>query len=135
MKYVSTRGRAPVLAFDDALLAGLAVDGGLYVPETWPRLDAGRLRALAGRPYVEVATEVVWPFVEGGLDRDVLAGVLADAYATFDAPEVCPLTDLGDQAVAFSVFNDTGSTQGYLRQVVMQQENYLFITVIITVPP
>ena len=123
MKYVSTRGRAPVLAFDDALLAGLAVDGGLYVPETWPRLDAQRLRALAGRPYVEVATEVVWPFVEGALDRDVLGALLADAYATFDVPEVCPLTDLGDDMWLLELFH--GPTLAF-KDVALQLVGRLF---------
>ena len=105
MKYVSTRGRAPVLAFDDVLLAGLAVDGGLYVPETWPRLDAARQRGLAGRPYAEVAAEVVWPFVDGAIDRDALAALVADAYATFDVPEVCPLVDLGDDTWLLELFH------------------------------
>jgi threonine synthase len=123
VKYVSTRGRAPVLGFDDVLLAGLAVDGGLYVPETWPRLDADRLRALAGRPYVEVATEVVWPFVEGALDRDVLGALLADAYATFDTPEVCPLVDLGDDTWLLELFH--GPTLAF-KDVALQVVGRLF---------
>jgi threonine synthase len=123
VKYVSTRGRAPVLAFDDVLLAGLAVDGGLYVPETWPRLDADRLRALAGRPYVEVATEVVWPFVEGALDRDALGSLLADAYATFDVPEVCPLVELGDDTWLLELFH--GPTLAF-KDVALQVVGRLF---------
>ncbi len=123
MKYVSTRGRAPVLPFDDVLLAGLAVDGGLYVPEAWPRLEPSRLRALAGRPYVDVATEVVWPFVEGAMDRDVLHGLLADAYATFDVPEVCPLTDLGDGTWLLELFH--GPTLAF-KDVALQVVGRLF---------
>jgi threonine synthase len=123
VKYVSTRGRAPVLGFDDTLLAGLAVDGGLYVPEAWPRLDADRLRALAGRPYVEVATEVVWPFVEGALDRDLLASLLADAYATFDVPEVCPLVDLGGGTWLLELFH--GPTLAF-KDVALQVVGRLF---------
>jgi threonine synthase len=123
VKYVSTRGRAPVLGFDDTLLAGLAVDGGLYVPEAWPRLDADRLRALAGRPYVEVATEVVWPFVEGAFDRDVLGALLDDAYATFDVPEVCPLTDLGDDTWLLELFH--GPTLAF-KDVALQAVGWFF---------
>jgi threonine synthase len=123
VKYVSTRGAAPVLPFDDALLAGLAVDGGLYVPEAWPRLDGDAFRALAGRPYVEVATEVVWPFVEGAVDREVLAGLLAEAYATFDVPEVCPLTDLGDGTWLLELFH--GPTLAF-KDVALQVVGRLF---------
>ena len=65
MRYVSTRGAAPALGFADALLAGLARDGGLYVPETWPALAAEDIRALAGLPYAEAAVRVLRPFVGG----------------------------------------------------------------------
>ena len=94
MKYVSTRGRAPVLGFGDVLLTGLAEDGGLYVPERWPRLDPAVWAE--PRPYVDVATDVMLPFVEGTLTRDELAAMAAEAYATFDHPEVCPVSELGD---------------------------------------
>ena len=81
MKYVSTRGAAPVLGFADVLLAGLATDGGLYVPETWPTLPP--LADLRGRPYAEVAVEVMWPFVEGEhRPRRASNGIVAEAYAT-----------------------------------------------------
>jgi threonine synthase len=95
MKYVSTRGTAPVLEFGDVLLAGLARDGGLYVPESWPVLDPADFARFAGMPYDEIATEVMWPFVEGSLERDRFAAIVADAYATFDDPEVVPLRGLG----------------------------------------
>ena len=63
MRYVSTRGEAPPLGFLEATLAGLARDGGLYVPEAWPRLEPAAIAAFAGRPYAEVAVEVLRPFV------------------------------------------------------------------------
>src|SRR5258708_33029726 len=63
VRYVSTRGEAPPLGFVDATLAGLARDGGLYVPAAWPRLDAQVIAGFAGRPYAEVAAEVIRPFV------------------------------------------------------------------------
>lgn len=93
MKYVSTRGDAPVLGFGDTLLTGLAADGGLYVPETWPKLAEGWDVV---RPYHEVATEVMWPYVEGSIDRADLARMAEEAYATFDHPDVCPVVELGD---------------------------------------
>jgi threonine synthase len=93
VKYVSTRGDAPVLGFGDVLLTGLAADGGLYVPETWPRLPVGWDTA---RPYHEVATEVMWPFVEGSIERADLARMVEEAYVTFEHPDVCPVVELGD---------------------------------------
>ena len=68
MRYISTRGQAPVLEFDDVLLAGLARDGGLYLPESWPRLSADDIRSLRGLSYPELAMRVVAPFVGGKSD-------------------------------------------------------------------
>ncbi len=67
MNYISTRGEAPTLGFEDVLLAGLARDGGLYVPETWPRLTRETIAAFAGRPFAEVAVEVIHPFTGGAI--------------------------------------------------------------------
>ncbi len=92
MKYVSTRGQAPVLDFSDVLLAGLAADGGLYVPEAWPDLPGGWDEP---RPYADLASEILWPYVEGSsLPRAVLDDLVRDAYATFDHPDVCPLVEV-----------------------------------------
>ena len=63
MRYISTRGEAAPLDFVEVMLAGLARDGGLYVPENWPALDAATIAGFAGRPYAEVAVEVIRPFV------------------------------------------------------------------------
>src|SRR5690606_3658865 len=84
-------GAAPELGFADVLLAGLATDGGLYVPERWPALAV----ADDAVDYTDVAVDVMFPFVEGSLTRDELAAMVVDAYATFDTPEVTPLVDLG----------------------------------------
>ena len=93
MKYVSTRGQAPVLDFSDVLLVGLAADGGLYAPETWPPLPSAD--RTVGRPYAELATEVVWPYVEGSaFSRAGLEGLVTAAYATFDHPDVCPIVEV-----------------------------------------
>ncbi|HEX8803056.1 MAG TPA: threonine synthase, partial [Acidimicrobiales bacterium] len=91
MKYVSTRGRAPALEFADVLLAGLAADGGLYVPEAWPALPDG---FDGTRPYAAVAADVAWPYVEGSVERAALDAMVAEAYATFAHPDVCPLVEV-----------------------------------------
>ena len=95
MKYISTRGDAPVLAFDDVLLSGLASDGGLYVPEEWPRFSAADIASFEGLPYPELAFRVIRPFIGGPLDAGALAGVIAGAYANFDPPEIAPLKEIG----------------------------------------
>ena len=94
VKYVSTRGAAPVLGFGDVLLTGLAADGGLYVPEEWPHLSSEVWSEV--RPYDAVAVDVMWPFVEGSIERDDFEAMVAAAYATFDHPDVCPLVELDD---------------------------------------
>ena len=101
MRYVSTRGAAPELGFADVLLAGLAPDGGLYVPVEWP--DLPPLDDLRGLPFDRVAVEVTWPFVAGDIDRPAYERIVADAYATFDLPEVCPVVPLGELATGAPV--------------------------------
>ncbi|MEL6735919.1 MAG: threonine synthase, partial [Pseudomonadota bacterium] len=96
MKYVSTRGDAPVLGFCDTILAGLARDGGLYVPETWPQLSANTIAGFAGQPYAKVAQTVLWPFVDGEIDRSAFNAIVDEAYATFAHPAVAPLVQTGD---------------------------------------
>ncbi len=94
MKYISTRGQAPILSFEDTLLAGLATDGGLYVPESWPRLPAETLRSFADKSYAEVAFEVLSPFLGADADLARFQEIIQQAYACFDAPEVAPLVPL-----------------------------------------
>lgn len=94
MTYVSTRGQAPVLAFDDVLLAGLARDGGLYVPQEWPRFSAAEIRAMAGLPYAELATRVMLPFLDRTIAEDDFAALVADSYAGFGHAAVAPLKQL-----------------------------------------
>ncbi|MEM6459496.1 MAG: threonine synthase, partial [Planctomycetota bacterium] len=95
MRYLSTRGTAAPLPFDDVLLEGLARDGGLYVPEAWPCLSPDAIADLAGKPYRDVALAVMTPFVTPGL-ADALPAIVDDAYATFRHPDVAPLKPLGD---------------------------------------
>lgn len=91
MRYVSTRGSAPELDFADVLLAGLASDGGLYVPDAWPTLPAG----WAGLTrYQDVAVAVMWPYVAGSIDRQAFVDIVEASYAAFDHPDVCPLVEV-----------------------------------------
>ena len=118
MRYVSTRGAAPILDFSDALLAGLANDGGLYVPESWPALAAG------GRgDYVETAVEVMFPFVAGSITEDDFAAMVADTYTVFDAPEVTPLVELSDGVHLLELFH--GPTLAF-KDVALQLVGRLF---------
>ncbi len=94
MTYISTRGEAPALAFDDVLLAGLARDGGLYVPDAWPVLTPEAIRGMAGLSYAEVAVRVMAPLIGGRIAADDLAAMVADTYAGFGHPAVAPLKQL-----------------------------------------
>ncbi len=117
MKYVSTRGRAPAAGFSDVLLAGLAGDGGLFVPETWPKLTADAIAALAGRPYAEAAFRVIRPFVGGEIADDALAAMCVSAYATFRHPAVVPLTQIAPGEWVLELFH--GPTLAF-KDVAMQ---------------
>ncbi|MCH7487027.1 MAG: threonine synthase [Proteobacteria bacterium] len=92
MNYVSTRGKAPVLGFDDVLLAGLARDGGLYVPEAWPAFSPGDMRDFGRLSYPELAVRVMAPFMGGRADG--LEAIVAEAYRNFDHADVAPLKEL-----------------------------------------
>jgi threonine synthase len=94
MLYISTRGEAPAISFSDALLAGLARDGGLYVPERWPELDRATIASFRGKPYADVAFEVIRPFVAGSFKESDLRRMIGEAYATFDHPAVAPLVEI-----------------------------------------
>ncbi len=94
MQYISTRGRAPELGFDDVLLAGLATDGGLYVPSQWPSLSASDIAGLAGLDYPALAARIMAPFVAGSVLESELEKLTEQAYAPFTHSAVAPLTQL-----------------------------------------
>ena len=94
MKYVSTRGAAPTLDFEEVLLAGLARDGGLYVPESWPRLAPEAIRGLAGLDYAELALRIARPFVGASIPDDDLNAIFTAAYAEFAHPAAAPLRQI-----------------------------------------
>ncbi len=99
LRYISTRGQAPELAFADVLLTGLATDGGLYVPSSWPTLarsPGAQHSPTPQRGYAATAAEVMWPFVAGEIAREEFQALTAEAYSTFDHPEVAPLVPLDE---------------------------------------
>ena len=117
MKFVSTRGRAPTLGFRDAVLSGLARDGGLYVPETWPHFEEHEWRAMAALPYADVAKRLLWPFVDGEIARDAFERMVDDAYAGFAHRAVAPLVQLGENEWVLELFH--GPTLAF-KDVAMQ---------------
>ena len=116
MLHVSTRGEAPALGFSDALLAGLARDGGLYLPESWPTLSREAIAGLAGLPYAEAAKRVIGPFASD-IDPAAFSGMVDKAYASFRHPAVCPLVQLGDNLFVLELFH--GPTLAF-KDVAMQ---------------
>jgi threonine synthase len=105
VRYVSTRGEDPPLGFVEATLAGLARDGGLYVPAAWPRLEAGVIAGFAGRPYAEVAVEVIRPFVGDAIPEHELARMTREAYGNFRHPAVAPLVQYGANDFMLELFH------------------------------
>lgn len=105
MRYISTRGQAPKLGFEDTLLTGLARDGGLYVPETWPGLSAAKIAKFAGQSYGAVAAEVMRPFVGKTLGGKPLEGAIAAAYGTFRHQAVAPLTQIDEGLWLMELFH------------------------------
>jgi threonine synthase len=105
VRYISTRGDAPPLGFVDVTLAGLARDGGLYVPESWPRLDSSAIAGFAGCPYAELAVEVIRPFVGGAIEEFELARMAREAYGTFRHPAVVPLVQIDTNSFVLELFH------------------------------
>ena len=117
MKYISTRGAAPALGFEDVLLTGLARDGGLYLPEHWPTLTREEIAALAGQSYEYTAVRIMKPYVGGEIPDADLAAIVADAYATFNNRVVTPLVQVGPSDWILELFH--GPTLAF-KDVAMQ---------------
>ena len=94
MRYISTRGQAPALSFEEVVLTGMASDGGLYVPETLPEFSKEELADMAGLSYAEIAFRVMKPFVNGEIDDKTFRRLVTEAYATFNHDAVLPLKQL-----------------------------------------
>ena len=118
MRYASSRGLADEIDFSDALLGGLAPDGGLYLPTNWPSLPSAEPDS-----YPELAAAVMQPFVDGVIDASDFAEMVADAYATFSAPDVCPLVQLDENHHLLELFH--GPTLAF-KDVALQLVGRLF---------
>ncbi len=105
MRYVSTRGRAPILDFEGVLLAGLASDGGLYVPERWPTLTRDELAELRGRDYAGAAHTIISRFTGDSIDPPALRSIVEAAYAGFGHAAVAPLAQLGPNHWLLELFH------------------------------
>jgi threonine synthase len=122
MRYVSTRGAAPELGFADVVLEGLATDGGLYVPVSWPALPAG-----LSRGYADLATDVIMPYVGTDFDRDTVSRLCHEAYATFRHPDVVPLVEIEPNHHLMELFH--GPTLAF-KDVALQLLGRLFDTIL-----
>jgi threonine synthase len=123
MEYVSTRGSAPVLDFEQATLAGLASDGGLYLPREWPRFSHDEIAAMAGLPYAELAARVMQPFVGDSLSSERLLELTTQAYGRFAHKAVTPLKQLDEQHWLLELFH--GPTLAF-KDVALQLLGLLF---------
>lgn len=123
MRYQSTRGTAPELDFREVTLAGLASDGGLYIPVEWPRLTADQIADMAGLSYVETAVRVMAPFVAGSLTQDELRDLCTRAYGRFSHDAVTPLVQLDHRHFLLELFH--GPTLAF-KDVALQLLGLLF---------
>ena len=105
MRYISTRGDAPELGLDDVLLTGLARDGGLYVPDGWPRFSPDEIRAMRELDYADLAARIIAPFADGSVCAGELPALIRSAYAGFDHPEVAPLVRLDRNTWLMELFH------------------------------
>jgi threonine synthase len=123
MRYISTRGEAPARDFEGVLLAGLAEDGGLFLPETWPVLTTAEWRKLRGLPYPDLAARLMARFTGGEPDEASLLPLLREAYAGFGHAATCPLVQLSNRVFALELFH--GPTLAF-KDMAMQPLGRLF---------
>jgi threonine synthase len=123
MKFLSTRGQAPETDIRGVALAGLAPDGGLYLPVQWPRFSADEIAAFRGMPYTEVAFRVLKPFMAGAVPDHDLLKIVEQSYAVFDGTEVTPLRALGDEFQVLELFH--GPTLAF-KDVALQFLGHMF---------
>ncbi len=105
MRYISTRGTAPILSFEEAMLTGLARDGGLYVPESIPQLSRDDIAAMAGQSYEQVAYTVMRPFIGDTFSDDEFRDLIAKAYANFGHDSRAPLKELAPNHFLLELFH------------------------------
>ena len=117
VKYISTRGRATALSFEPTLLAGLADDGGLYVPDHWPKLSRQTLEGFRGASFQQVAKTILAPFLGSDVHPERFAEIVDEAYAGFSHADVAPLVPLDDGHYLLELFH--GPTLAF-KDVAMQ---------------
>src|SRR3954469_14310243 len=123
MHFLSTRGQALRASFADVLLAGLAPDGGLYLPETWPQLSQTEIAAFKGAAYQDAAFAILSRYTAGSFEGAELKQAIAAAYAGFDAPEIAPLIEIGEGRFLLELFH--GPTLAF-KDVALQILGQLF---------
>lgn len=105
MKYISTRGQAPALNFEEVLLTGLASDGGLYVPETLPTFSAAEIAQMAELNYSQLAEKIIKPFVDGCIPDADLKAILEETYAEFRHDAVAPMVQIDNNQWVLELFH------------------------------
>ena len=123
MQFISTRGQAPPTSFSDVLLAGLAPDGGLYLPQSWPQFSPDEIAAFKGRRYQDVAFTILSRFTAGSFSDAELREAVEAAYADFDAPDIAPLVEIGDGQYLLELFH--GPTLAF-KDIALQVLGQLF---------
>ncbi len=105
MQYISTRGQAPALGFEDTLLGGLAPDGGLYFPESWPQVSPEQLASWRTASYADIAKQVMAPFVAGSIETAAFEAMVDETYASFTHKAVAPLKQLDEKVWFMELFH------------------------------
>lgn len=126
-QYISTRGSAPALNFEETILTGLASDGGLYLPQHWPRWEEEEFTKLCGRPYEEIVLKVLMPFVGSAFSEEELNRLITDAYSTFRHPARCPLIQLAPNLHLLELFH--GPTLAF-KDFALQLVGRMFATIL-----
>jgi len=123
MTFISTRGMAPPSSFSDVLLAGLAPDGGLYLPQSWPQLTAAEIAGFKSKPYQDVAFQILSRFTRDSFSDAELRAAVTAAYADFDAPDIAPLSEIGEGRYLLELFH--GPTLAF-KDIALQVLGQLF---------
>jgi threonine synthase len=105
IKYISTRGNAPKLSFKDVVFEGLASDGGLYIPESWPSLSKDMINSFSSMTYQEIAYAVISPYVDSSLTEKDLKDIIDKSYSCFDNPEITPLKKLNNEHYLLELYH------------------------------
>ena len=117
MLYNSTRGECPVVPFSEVLLGGLAPDGGLYMPQTFPKFSIEEIESWSNLPFHKLASKILYPYVEGEIEESIFLKLLEEAYTSFDEDDVVKLKEIEDNHWVLELFH--GPTLAF-KDVAMQ---------------